>query len=373
MNGFKSIRKKRILVVPLNWGLGHATRLIPVIKQLIALEVEVITGGSPQHQQLLKQEITHLETVDFPYLNIHLSGRKTQLFSLAFQLPTFLFQIVREHYALKKLIRSKNIDVVISDNCYGLWNRSVYSVFITHQLQIRLPQGIRFLERSVNRINSYFIHKFNECWVPDWEEEGGFAGELSHTVPFDTRVKYIGILSRFTCMKQYTQSAHIKFNKKILFIISGPEKQRTVFENIIREELTHIPKKYDYMVIRGLPSEKEPDSDQWLSHAGSGKMHRLMVDADVIVCRAGYSTIMDLLALGKTAILIPTPGQTEQEYLAGYLATKGYFHTYQQHQFKLSSAISYFEKLDINNPPVPCDKTNFRTFLEKLPINSTKK
>ncbi len=373
MNGSKSIKKTRILVVPLNWGLGHATRLIPIIRQLMEMDVELVAGGSPQHQQLLQQEIAHLKTVDFPYLNIHLSGRKTQLFSLAIQLPAFLFQIVREHFALRKLIRSKNIEIVISDNCYGLWNRSVYSVFITHQLRIKLPQGVRFLERSVNCINSFFIHKFNECWIPDFEEAGGFAGKLSHTAIKNDSVKYIGILSRFTCLKKYTESSDIKSLKKILFIISGPEKQRTIFENIIRKELTHIPKKYDYTVIRGLPLEKEPDSDSWLSHADSVKMQRLMMDADIIVCRAGYSTIMDLLALGKTAILIPTPGQTEQEYLAGYLAEKGYFHTCQQDQFKLGSLIPDFEKLDINNPTVPCDKTNFRTLLEKLPVNSTKK
>ena len=334
----------RTLVVPMNWGLGHATRLIPVIRELKNTGTEVLLGGSPLHQKIIQEDIAGLETVELPSLNIRLSGHKTQVFSLTLQLPIFLFQILKEHLALRKLIREKGIDIVISDNCYGLWNRSVYTVFITHQLQIKLPRNIRFFEKTVNRINSFFIRKYNECWVPDMEEAGGFAGELSHTLKKKHNIKYMGILSRFMPEEFNVTEARKNRKKRILFILSGPEKQRTVLETIIRQEIRNISEEYDYTVIRGQLSTTDNDTGLWLAHANSGEMFRLIQEASIVICRAGYSTIMDLLTLKKPAILIPTPGQTEQEYLAKYLSGKGYFYSCKQHLFRVRPVISEFEK-----------------------------
>ena len=366
MNKNQNTKKKRILVVPLNWGLGHATRLIPIIRKLKKMNAEVLLAGSPQHLKLLQKEITQVKTVDLPYLNIRLSGRRSQVISLALQMPLFLIQIIREHIALKKLIHTRSIDIVISDNCYGLWNHSVFSVFITHQLWIKLPKSIRFMEKPLHRFMSSFIRKFNECWVPDIEESGGFAGVLSHHVPINLKVKYLGILSRFTGMKANPQSAHNKDRKKILFLISGPEKQRTVFESIIRSELSQISKKYDYKVIQGLPSKNDLTNDSWLPHADSETMFRLITEADIIICRAGYSSIMDLITLKKTAVLIPTPGQSEQEYLARHLTEKGYFIFQEQGKFRLSNALSEFEKTTIKIPPTSYNEKRLKACLEQF-------
>jgi len=361
-----TIGNMRILVVPLNWGLGHATRMVPVIRELLYLGADVIAGGSLAHQKLFREEIRNIETINFPCLTIRLPGKKSQVFSLIMQLPIFLFQIIREHRFLKKLIRQRHIDIVISDNCYGLWNRSIYSVFITHQLHIRLPSGIRFLEGFVNQVNTFLIRKFDECWVPDVAEHNGFAGKLSHTSKAIPNIHYVGVLSRFMTMGRAQVHRNKKAGKKLLFIISGPEKQRSDFENIIREELHHLPEGWDFTVIRGLPLTTGENDDLWLPHAGSRKLHELIVEADAIVCRAGYSTIMDLLTLGRTAILVPTPGQTEQEYLASYLSKKRYFYACRQDQFKLRSVLSEFEEFKLHVPAFHANAGKLGIVLENL-------
>lgn len=359
MKNSAHLPKIKALVIPLNWGLGHATRLIPVISELQKMNVSVIAGGSPVHQKLFQQQFAGLETIDFPHLNIRLTGKRTQVFSLAFQVPAFLFQICREHRALKRVIKEKEIDIVISDNCYGLWNPSVYSVFITHQLHIKLPSRLRVFRHLINRMNTYFIRKFDECWVPDIPEMEGFAGKLSHTN--NSTAKYIGILSRFNLLNKAAELQEHGSVKRILFILSGPEKQRNLFEECIRKEIAAVQDEFDYTVIRGLPDHNKISDEKWINHADMYEMASLISRADMIVCRAGYSTIMDLISLGRTAVLIPTPGQTEQEYLADFLEKKGYFLTYLQKEFRLKTAIPDFTKFRKRKKPISTYTTN--TFL----------
>ena len=140
------------------------------------------------------------------------------------------------------------------------------------------------------------------------------------------------------------------------------------FENIIKNELSQIPKEYDYTVIQGLPSKNEPTTDSWLPHVDSTTMLRLITEADIVFCRSGYSTIMDLIALGKTAVLIPTPGQTEQEYLADYLSKKGYFFSQKQNKFRLKTALSKFENTTQKNSPIYYDETKLRACLKQLSL-----
>ncbi len=366
MSSRNIIKKTRILIVPMNWGLGHATRLIPIIKELVKMNVDVIVGGSPLHQKLFRQEVPDLKTIDIPYLKIQLSRQKNQIYSMIRQLPAFLIQILKEHKALKKLIRNMDIDIVISDNCYGLWNRNAYTIFLTHQLSIRLPQNLKYLQKILNQINLFFIRKFDECWIPDVDAKLGFAGELSHHKVKSINLKYIGVLSRFTSMRKITKPPKSNKKRKILFIISGPEKQRTIFENIIKTEIPNLPPRFDYTVIRGLPFTNQQSENSWLSHANSHKMFTLIQEADIIICRSGYSTIMDLIVCGKTAILVPTPGQTEQEYLASYLNKKGYFFSCMQHNFELRSVLPEFDKFRANLKTFDCNAESFKNYLVEL-------
>lgn len=338
MTNRESGKSKRVLIVPLNWGLGHATRLIPIISELKKSGADILLGGSPSHMSLLKKEFPDLKEIQIPYTEIILTGGSSQVLAIAWQLPKIILGIIREHSALKKIIRIWKPDAVISDNCFGLWNRSIRNIFITHQVNIKLPVPVRFMERTVNRINRWFIKKFDECWVPDLPGDKGLAGILSNNSDNKIHVQYIGILSRFDVYPAI-ESARINSSRKnILVILSGPENQRTQFEKIILGQLPRIPEEFSCTVIRGLPSETQLPGINCYNYTDTEGMYSLMKKADCIVCRSGYSTIMDLAMTGKSAVLVPTPGQTEQEYLAESLSRKGYFQMMLQHKFSLRDA-----------------------------------
>ncbi len=332
------MKKKQVFLVPLNWGLGHAARSIPVIRKFIDQGDSVLVGGSPSQLILLTDEFPDIKTVKFPYARVRLKGKRFQLFSFLCQSPIFLLQIFREHNALKKVIKNYKIDEVISDNCYGLWNKNIHSIFITHQLNIKLPNHLKSLSNSINNINHWFIKKYDECWIPDLENSGGYAGELSHST-LKNKIRYIGILSRFSNLKTSEEVSNLTQQKNILIMISGPENQRSVFEKIIKDQISTISDKYEYTIIRGLPEEKADLDPGWYNHMPSKELMNIICKADAIICRSGYSTIMDLLALNKTALLVPTPGQAEQEYLAEYLSSKKLFCTMSQNEFDIVLAL----------------------------------
>lgn len=340
-------RNKRVLIVPFNWGLGHATRLIPVIKQFLHFRAEVIIAGCPEHRHFFLSENLPTEFIEFPAQTVILSKSHSQILKIFLQIPVFIYQIIREHFALKKVIRKKKIDIVVSDNCYGLWNRKVFSIFITHQINIQLPKEIRWLQGFINKINHRLIRRFDMCWIPDLENNNGIAGILSHGLPENISSAYIGLLSRFTGM-QTEISERSDNQKSLLCILSGPEPQRSILESIIEKEQHDPDENIQLHVIRGKPGdESESKYNGWHNHLPSDKLIRLILQADYIICRSGYSTVMDLLALGKTAMLVPTPGQTEQEYLAGYLSEKGLFLKMTQKDFSVLKAI---EMLSVFKP-----------------------
>jgi predicted glycosyltransferase len=340
---------KKVLLVPLNWGLGHATRLIPVIKILLNKGADVYIAGSPAHIALLTKEFVNLKILPLPYITIKLYNPKYQIFNLFWQMPAFLLQIIREHMALKKLADKQLIDIVISDNCYGLWNQKLHSIFITHQLNIKLPKRIQILEKPVNFINQYFIGKYNSCWVPDFEKGHSLAGELSNPLSVKSNVVYIGPLSRFLHDdSQIVVSPEIKKNQ-VLFIISGPETQRTRFENKIRTQINLLEKKYSCIVVRGLPENQDNKLPTgWYNHVPGNMLENLILQSEFIICRPGYSTVMDLTALKKMASLVPTPGQSEQEYLAKHLGNIGFFCWQDQEKLNLSWGISVLRKRQNN-------------------------
>jgi len=333
------MKKKQVFLVPLNWGLGHAARSIPVIRKFIDQGDSVLVGGSPSQLILLTDEFPGIKTVKFPYSRVSLKGKRYLLYSFLCQSPIFLLQIFREHIALKKVIKNYKIDLVVSDNCYGLWNKNIHSIFITHQLNIKLPDHLKFLSKSINNINHWFIKKYDECWIPDLENSGGYAGELSHSTTMRNKIRYIGILSRFSRFKTFEEAGSLTQQKSILILISGPENQRSVFEKIIKDQISAISDKYEYTIIRGLPEEKSDLDPGWNNHMPSKELMNTIGKADAIICRSGYSTIMDLLTLNKTALLVPTPGQAEQEYLAEYLSSKKLFCTMSQNEFDIVLAI----------------------------------
>jgi len=332
----KKASKPRILLVPLDWGLGHATRCIPVIYELIKQNSEVWLAGEGAQETLLKREFPNLPFLPLKGYRVKYAGSRIGLFrAIFFQLPRFFKTIRQENRWLKKVVAEYQFDAIIADNRYGLYHVSVPSVFITHQLAIKTPFG-KWSDRFLQKINYRFINRFSECWIPDEEKENGLAGELSHPVSLPAiPVHYTGILSRLKKNNSAEQKNH-------LFIsLSGPEPQRTLLENKIINEISHY--NGTATIVRGLPGASSliPSTNDihFYNHLPVDEFNKEMERAGYVISRSGYSTVMDIITLGKKSILIPTPGQTEQEYLAKYLTQKQLALCISQKDFSLNEVL----------------------------------
>ncbi len=334
---------KKILVAPLDWGLGHATRCVPLINELLLQGHSVILAAEKAGFALLHQEFPSLQIIPLQGYNVSYSKKKYFfLLKIFTQLYSIKKTINREHNWLQKIIALHNIDVVISDNRFGLQSKNAHCIFITHQLLVKT--GIQLLDFFTQKMNYHFINKFNECWVPDVENNENLAGELSHPKKMPTIVTtYIGVLSRFT--KKTTAFAE---KIDVLVVLSGPEPQRTIFENALLPQLQALPLKT--MLVRGLPNSTNTlqyPNVTVVQHLSATDLNKILLAADTIITRCGYSTILDLVALQKTAIVVPTPGQTEQEYLAKYLSLQQHFYTAPQKNFNIAAAIAAMQQTKI--------------------------
>ncbi len=327
-----TIKHKKILISPLDWGLGHASRIIPIINLLQKNKNEIIIAANTGTKEYLKKYFPYLKIVDIPGYKITYSD-KNLIFKLILQIPKIIVAIKREHKFLKKIIETEKINCVISDNRYGLWNKNIKSIFITHQINIKLPPKFRFLEKKIYKINKLLIERFDYCLIPD-EPNSKFTGELTNKYQLPKNAVFIGLLSRFTEIKKTENNTNNKFD--IFVILSGAEPQKTKFLNLIIDKF--IKTDYKVLIISGKINTKQKliKNIKILPHLTDNEFINIVKNTPYIISRAGYSTIMDLIILQKTAILIPTPGQTEQKYLS-------------QHNNKIFNFINQkdFIKLDI--------------------------
>lgn len=285
-------------------------------------------GGSGLSGKLLQMEFPTLPYLEIPGYEVTYSSKVPMSIAMLRQAPGILRAIQNEKKWLEQKIESEKIDIVISDHRYGLYNKKLYSIFIGHQLFISSGNS-DFLEPMLWKINKSYIENFNRCWIPDLPGEENASGKLSHKnlIPFPH--DFIGLISRFT--------PNIQIEKKyqVAFILSGLEPLRTELENILITQSHDLPNG-NYVLVRGThqPIQKTvPDKMEVIDMADSQKMEEILCQSEIMVSRAGYSSIMDYLVTGSKAILIPTPGQTEQEYLAKYHYKSGNF--YQTEQAKL--------------------------------------
>lgn len=321
---------------------------------------EVIIGAEDEGYALLKEEFPDLKIITFPGIRIHYSRTIPLALKILFQSPKILMFIYSEHIRLQKIIEEYRIDLVISDNRYGLWTKKVPAIFMTHQHHIQLPSFFRVFSPLITSLNRFFAGRFHRLWVPDYRTPPTIAGNLSHP-PLVDNTDYIGPLSRFTNAKK---SSYYDF----FIVISGPEPQRSIFEKKVMQELGHIKQKG--VVVRGLPGHKEPPyfigNTIVYNHLPGEAMQKSMATSGLIICRSGYSTIMDLIALNKPAIFIPTPGQTEQQYLSKHLQGSS-FDRMLQKDFSLEKALS--KGKDLHNPdefPTSRPSQNIADSLNKL-------
>lgn len=319
------------MVAALDWGLGHASRCVPVIEQLLAQDARVYLASSGAAYRFFEQEypdlpLFKLSLHNFKYWSNHMT------INMALQWPKIVRAIIRDRYLIRQLMEQHHFDIIISDNRFGCYHPNAYNIFITHQLYLKLPPWPLVNWLFNQQLNHRFIRRFDTCWIPDLAKAQNLSGRLSHP-PFGKMSRYIGPLSRLNAVE-----TPLKY--EYLFLLSGPEPQRSRLEAKLRQQIPLLTGKILLVQGRAGATEtgKKLTNFEVVPFLKGEDISRAIMSSRYIICRSGYSTIMDLVKLQKTALLIPTPGQTEQEYLAQKLSKAGLFSTQTQKDIDLSNA-----------------------------------
>ena len=343
-----------VLVAPLNWGLGHATRCIPLIRELLSRGCKVIVASDGASHALLVEEFPEVTHISSPHTEIRYS-KSPRWFGWAMikLLPRFWLQIKREQRWIRSIVAAYQIEAIISDNRYGMAHPAIPSVLITHQLGIQTGYG-KQVDRWIQKVLYRFIDQYQSVWVPDVKEDPSLAGTLSHPVSYPTiPVEYVGMLNRFSRSNPKATTSS-KEDRPVLVLLSGPEPQRTLLEKLILKQAASF--NGSLIIVRGLPAvvnaQTVTNTDQQhlqelygiprvrqFDHLAATELQNLLQGVDYIVCRSGYTTLMEMIPLQKKLLLIPTPGQPEQQYLASYADQQRYAPFWNQDRFSLVAAL----------------------------------
>lgn len=333
MNGKRALNK--VLYCVLDWGLGHASRSIPLIKLLQNRSVEVVIASNGKALSLLKKEFTTNQFIELSDYQVSYSQKGYLLpFKMLSQLHYIDAAIKKEHTQINSIVEQHQFDLIISDNRYGCFSKQIPSILITHQLQIKSP----WLASWVNSTLSKKLQPFNHLWVPDFNHQ--LSGELSKT---SKQIEEIGWLSPYY-NNQCTED--IDF----LIVLSGPEPQRSILEEKL---LNCLPKKHKIVLVRGTNKSNPKLTKHIESYdmVEPTRLNELLNRAKVVISRSGYSSIMDYKVLGKKAILIPTPGQPEQKYLAKHLIDHKQFKSINQTDISEEIFSNSFGKFEAKKSP----------------------
>ncbi|MBK6627295.1 MAG: glycosyltransferase [Flavobacteriales bacterium] len=326
------LRDARVLVAPLDWGLGHAARCVPVVRALRARGAHPVLAADAGPLALLRAEFPELEHVRLPGITVRYAAGGSQFWSMARQLPAMVRSVAAERAAFDRIAADLRLDAVISDQRFGVRSAQLPSVLITHQLFPFTP----FAQSALRRLNLQHVSRFDRCWVMDEPAVPGLAGELSHGTRLPPNVRYIGPVSRMAEGAGTPRSDH-----RVVAVISGPEPQRTLLEAILLEQLATLPG--EHLLVQGLPQRpgtRRVGRVDVVGHLTGEALREALLGASLIVSRSGYTTLMDLAALGRSALIIPTPGQHEQEYLGRLHARTGRFLVQQQRAIDLAAALA---------------------------------
>ncbi len=328
----------------LDWGLGHIARSIPLISYLRQFQCQIFIAATLEQRKMLEQEFNGLIYVQIEGYNVRYGSTNNQLaITILRQIPRLYGVIRRENAWLCDQMNIYGFDLVISDNRYGLYHPKTFSVFITHQLSIISGLG-SFADYLLRKMHYQWIRRFNACWVPDSAGIPNLSGMLGHPALMPPHTTYLGPISRLEPVPGNDPL-------DLLIILSGPEPQRTMLESILMVQLQSFTGSW--FMIRGIPSEQPASNPFSVNYLGMAELTQAISNADMVITRSGYTSIMDLVKLQKKAILIPTPGQTEQEYLADYMQEQGVFMKAGQKSFNLQEVLHEashfpFKKLNID-------------------------
>jgi len=322
---------KNILICPLDWGMGHATRVRSIAYRLHDQGHNVIVAASESLLGVFDESVC-TEKVIFNSLRVRYSKRLPAYLVVFLQAPLLVLQFLSDRYRTGRLVKKHGIDIVISDNRFGCRSGKAFSVYITHQLSIKLPGRTALLARILSAIHRRIAAGYDECWIPDVED--GLAAEL--TAHGDRlKARYTGILSMLDTCEELRPEG-FPWGTYYAVIISGPEPQRGLLEEKLMARLSGTAERFVFaagnIAGSGFGLRGSRDNIWYYSCLGAGEMKYVLGHSKGVICRGGYSTLMDLVVLGKGAIVVPTPGQTEQEYLAGELDARGWVKQYKQHE-----------------------------------------
>lgn len=321
---------KKILYCVMDWGLGHASRSVPIIQSFLDKNQEVILASNGTSLQLLQMEFPQLKSIVLPDYDIKYKHESIAL-NLLSQSLKVLRTIKEENKQVDKIVEELKINLIISDNRFGCYHPKCNNIMITHQIRLIHPN--RFIQASASRLNRHLIHRFNQIWVPDHAAAPNLSGDMSHDIDLNIPIKYIGPQSRFDTIPEPERAKY-----KVLAILSGPEPQRSRLERNLHACLLEIEGRH--IVVRGKGSKEVQEGNiHYLGLQDVQQLTALIKDSKYLVSRSGYSSLMDYNAMKRKAILIPTPGQTEQEYLARVQVTTGHHIVLSQENLNLSKLV----------------------------------
>jgi predicted glycosyltransferase len=333
--------RKSILVAPLNWGLGHATRCVPIIHKLLAQDFEVVLASDGLAYHFLKKEFPHLSIYQLAPLHVvYAEKRQLQSFNMMKQIPK-LYQFIKEDkIAIKKLSKQIQLDGIISDNRPGVYLDEIPSVYVNHQLNVKTGLSTQLS----SALHQQQMKNFDAIWVPDVKDEPSLSGELGHlkTSKKLPPISYLGWLSRLNKEKSPIEYDYCA-------VISGPEPQRTLFENRIAQLFQNLSGK-KICITGNVGLAKASTSFEKRAMLNSTELNAVISASKIVICRSGYTSLMDLLKMQKPALLVPTPGQFEQEYLAKRMQQLKWFSVCNQDEF-IQNAAEKLKTVQHNKPP----------------------
>jgi hypothetical protein len=364
------MEQKAVCIAPIDWGLGHATRCIALIRALTALNYTIYIASEGHQETILKEAFPEAHFLKLKGYRVRYAKKGALLIPiLLFQLPKIIAAIVKEYYWLKRKSKQFHFDLIISDNRFGFFHKKIKSVFITHQLELQTP--FSWSTKLFQSITCRFLKNYAACWVADMQPPNHLAGALSgpNKMP-ETPIWYMNCLSRLQdeCLDNTRNTAQ-KTSTHFLGIVSGPEPQRTLLENKLWEQGNKL--KQPFVVVAGLPNKNtyhQQTTHGLLYHHLTGDALKKEIEkAEYIICRGGYTSLMELIPFKKKLIFIPTPGQTEQEYLGKYWQEKKWAISFKQDDFNLNEALAIAHQFKYEQPPfIAFNSTHLLTQLKHL-------
>ncbi len=383
----------KVLVAPLDWGLGHATRCVPVVREFLRAGAEVELAVVKANANFFREVFPELRQRLAPSYNIVYPKHGYNMALWLLKNSMHLNAVMRyEHHFAEEMVERHGYDVLFSDNRFAFYSKNALSIYMTHQRRIAFPRAFAAFERIGVMWHANIMRKFDEVWVPDLEIYPGYAGSLSHSgaTPGDKPMRFVGTLSRFSEMgndgnalgnapapvdlerevdlmsvsefmahsanaewdaapEKRTSGNHsfeMRANYKVVAVVSGVEPARTLFEQQLRDALAQIPGRH--MMILGKPSAEQKTwtegNIEFHTHLATNDFADAVKRADFVVSRGGYSTVMDMAELGAKCIFVPTPGQFEQIVLAHDLSKAGYAVEIPADELSAETLANAFEK-----------------------------